>query len=94
MAGPETNQTRPSKGVKRKFGDHAGMFALFQDFLTRAAYNDEDDGNKGDNRDEEDKDDEDGNVDISWIEHCVDQPAGTLSYRYPFMLTFCIRMRT
>jgi len=56
-----------------------------------AAYNNEDDGNKGDNHDKEDKDDEDGNIDISWIERWVDQPAGTL---YPFMLTFCIRMRT
>jgi len=91
MAGPETNQTRPSKGVKRKFGDHAGMFVLFQDFLMCAAYDNEDDGNKGDNHDKEDKDDEDGNIDISWIERWVDQPAGTL---YPFMLTFCIRMRT
>ena len=50
------------------------MFTLFQDFLTCAAYNNEDDGNKGDNRDKEDKDDEDGNVDISWIECWVDQP--------------------
>jgi len=51
------------------------MFALFQDFLMHTAYDDEDDGNKGNNHDEEDKDDEDGNVDISWIECWVDQPA-------------------
>jgi len=76
MAGPETNQMQPSKAVKRKFGDHAGMFVLFQDFLTRAAYDDEDDGNEGNNHDEEDKDDEDGNVDTSWIECWVDQPTG------------------
>jgi len=75
-AGPETNQTQPSKGFKRKFGDHAGMFALFQDFLMHATYDNEDDGNEGDNHDKEDKDNEDGNIDISWIEHWVDQPAG------------------
>jgi len=73
---------QPSKGFKRKFGDHAGMFALFQDFLTRAAYDDEDDGNEGDNRDEEDEDDEDGNVDTSWIERWVDQPAGERSRKH------------
>jgi len=76
MAGPETNQMRLSKGVKRKFGNHAGMFALFQDFLMRTAYNNEDDGNKGNNHDKEDEDDEDGNIDISWIKHWVNQPAG------------------
>ena len=82
MAGPETNQMQLSKGFKRKFSDHAGMFALFQDFLMHTAYDDEDDGNEGDNRDKEDKDDEDGNVDISWIERWVDQPAGERSRKH------------
>jgi len=82
MAGPETNQTQLSKGVKRKFGDHAGMFALFQDFLMHAAYNDEDNGNKGNNHDEEDKDDEDGNVDICWIKCWVNQPASEQGHKH------------
>jgi len=55
---------------------HAGMFVLFQDFLMCATYDNEDNGNKGNNGNKEDEDDEDGNVDISWIECWVDQPAG------------------
>ena len=58
------------------------MFTLFQDFLMHATYNDEDDGNKGDNRNKEDKDDEDGNVDISWIECWVNQPTGEQGHKH------------
>jgi len=71
-AGLDTSQKQPSKGVNRKLDNDHTLFALFQDFLTHVADDDEDDCNEDG---EEDEDDE-GNVDTSWIDRWIDKPAG------------------